>query len=69
MMEHYVVHQITSVPLWPSLRQDCIWIGLSPFSLAGQTPHPRGEESGQMPIPSSFLTGQELFNVLIDLDA
>ena len=25
-------------------------------SLAGQTPHPPGEESGQMPIPHSFLT-------------
>ena len=37
-------------------------------SFAGQIPHPRGEESGQMPIPSLFLTRQKFFGVLIGLD-
>ena len=32
-------------------------------------PHPRREESGQMPIPSSFVTRRKFFSVLIDLDA
>ena len=37
-------------------------------NLAGQTPRPPIEKSGQMPTPSLFLTRLKVFTLLIGLD-
>ena len=61
-MQRYKQHRVIAPSI---IRQVFTWFFTS---LARQTPPtPTGEESGQMPIPSSFLTRRKFFGVLIGL--